>query len=354
MNEKDRDLMERYIFEVTRRVPSAQRDEIKLELTELIEDMYEAQNADMEAVLTKLGDPGEFAKKYRDETNYVISPEYYDNYLWILKIVLACVAGSGVLSWIVSLIIDPLREGNHYWGLNGDLLGALVTAFGMVTLIFAVMERLKVKVNLKNNEAWRVENLSSDNLRPKNRWTPGQLSPVPHKKGLISRAESIVGIVFLAIFGVLLIAVPQLFGAYVMEDGELVRTISIFNLEKWSMIFPVLLISFLVCFIDEVVKLVMGCYCTVVMVSNIICGVFQIILAAIALKLLPIWNPDFVTDLTVTFDKSITSKGDILFYWSSDLISNGVLAFICVVTLLEIANTIYKTIRYGVKTIKNY
>ncbi|MCG4844605.1 hypothetical protein [Blautia faecis] len=39
-------------------------------------------------------------------------------------------------------------------------------------------------------------------------------------------------------------------------------------------------------------------------------------------------------------------------YWNADMVSNGLLAFIVVITLFEIGVTIYKTLRYGV-SVKN-
>lgn len=36
-----------------------------------------------------------------------------------------------------------------------------------------------------------------------------------------------------------------------------------------------------------------------------------------------------------------------LTYWNADMVSNGLLAFIVVITLFEISVTIYKMLRYG-------
>lgn len=41
MSEKERELMKRYIYQVVRRLPKDQRQEIGMELEELIEDMFE-------------------------------------------------------------------------------------------------------------------------------------------------------------------------------------------------------------------------------------------------------------------------------------------------------------------------
>ena len=97
-NVNDKDIVERYIYDVTRRVPEKQRQDIRLELTSLIEDMCEEEGATVEEVLEKLGSPAEFAKRYRDENNYIIGPDYYDNYIWVLKIGAIAIAISSIIS----------------------------------------------------------------------------------------------------------------------------------------------------------------------------------------------------------------------------------------------------------------
>ena len=82
MTSMDRELMERYIYQVVRRLPREQRREVSLELQELISDMADVAGS-MEEALEKLGNPAEFAKKYQDDTHHLIGPEYYDTYLWV-------------------------------------------------------------------------------------------------------------------------------------------------------------------------------------------------------------------------------------------------------------------------------
>ena len=69
MSDRDRELMERYIYQVVKRLPKDQRAEVALELRELIGDMAESGDA-MEEVLTQLGDPAEFAEKYQDKSRH--------------------------------------------------------------------------------------------------------------------------------------------------------------------------------------------------------------------------------------------------------------------------------------------
>ena len=67
----DKELMGRYIYQVIRRLSRAQMDEVRMELEELISDMY-ADKGSMETVLTQLGDPAEFAKQYQNDRQYLI------------------------------------------------------------------------------------------------------------------------------------------------------------------------------------------------------------------------------------------------------------------------------------------
>ena len=87
MTEADRELMQRYIYQVVRRLAKDQREETARELEELITDMAEQKG--MEEALKELGDPAVFAGKYREEPAWVIGPEYSEDYRWLLKIVLA-------------------------------------------------------------------------------------------------------------------------------------------------------------------------------------------------------------------------------------------------------------------------
>ena len=339
MTEKDLEMKERYIYQVIRHLPKDQREEIRKELNELIDDMCEHDS--MEHVLEKLGAPEKFARKYRDENRYVIGPNYYDNYIWVLKIVLICVAISTVISIVnngifsqpqqilgMDSIVDMIT--NIIAGVISEGIVSVFTAFGGVTLVFALMERQNVKMNDKEPKDWKVDSLP----------------PIPDKKGLIQRSDCVVGMVFILLFGGIMVFAPELFGAYVFEDNEFTKIIPIFNLEKWNLILPFLMVSFSLGFIDEMIQLVTGCYCKIVMISNIICGVLQMTFSVIVLKMLPFWNVDFAKECSVAFNKTFSSKGDLLHYWGSDVISNVVLLIIIIATLIEMTSTIYKTINY--------
>ena len=164
MTDREKELVNRYVYEVTKRIPKEQRNEIEMELRELIEDM--AEGAPLEEVFVKLGDPAVFARKYREDKNYVISPEYFDNYVWVMKIAIACIWAGLLIATAVKCFIDYqdiIRIAGEF---ISDAVMASLAIVGTVTLIFAFLERQKIKVDLKQEKPW----------------SPDMLSPIPNKK----------------------------------------------------------------------------------------------------------------------------------------------------------------------------
>lgn len=359
MKPNEKEYMDRYIYQVIRRLPKGQRVEVRMELEELISDMY-TDKGSMEEVLAELGDPAEFAKQYQNDRQYLIGPEYFETYLWFVKVVLICAAvpillvslinaigempvftSQNAAPVIIRAVVDGLITGIT------DAMLSCISAFGAVTLIFSIVERKKIQLEIKKSEKWSVEKLSDKKKTSVPGWMPKLLEPVPDKRAVISRGDSIVGIVFIIIFTVLLIFAPHFFAAIFIEDGK-VTTVPVFNLDQWGVVLPILVVSLFIGLVDEILRLVSGVYCKLVMISNLVCGILQIVLSAVILKILPIWNPDFSFELEQELDSQTDSVAKILAYWNKDMISNGILAFFIVITLLEIGTTIYKTLRYGV------
>ena len=151
----DNDLIERYLYAITRHLPSAQRSDVAEELRTLISDMLDERCGslpptakDVRVVLTELGTPGEMVRKYTSgEGECLIGQPYYAQYLYVLKIVLACVAGGMLVAGALSLATGA--EGSLLGGVLegiGSLIGALLFAFAIVTLLFAFFSRRGIEV----------------------------------------------------------------------------------------------------------------------------------------------------------------------------------------------------------------
>lgn len=354
MTSKDRELMAQYIYQVVRRLSKNQRHEVEMELEELISDMAE-QGMGMEEVLTKLGDPKVFARQYQDDRHYLIGPEYYDNYVWLLKIVLLCAGGTILVVSVIETVTQGIVPGSTdaekfalsiVYGIGSgfiNLAASCISVFGIVTILFALMERGRIRFDRKADKEWKVSDLGSGSGSMKQEWSPGRLTSIPSKKAVISKGDSIIGIIFIVIFCVLLIFVPHFF-SLIITSGEEMTMIPVFNLEQWQVILPVFVLSMALALADEVIRLAIGHYCRIVMISNLICGFLQIILAVVILRILPFWNPGFVKKLNMYMGEHaefLAANLDV------NMISNGFLALIMVITFAEMGVTVYKTMRYG-------
>lgn len=337
------EMIRRYIYEVTRRVGRKQRDEAEKELQELISDMLQERGgeAHTEDVLKELGDPAEFAQKYRGENRFLIGPEMFDHYVWVLKIVLLCVIGGLVIAGLADIIFSgSITDSLFEAGLTvAGVPQALLTAFGTVTLIFAVMEHLKIRVDLNRQKA---------------EWQPSMLSEAPPKQARISRGDTIVSIVFTVIFATVVLFVPQIFSFWYTEN-EAVTVIPVFNLNAWSGIAAVWFFSLMIGLVCDVIKLVKGYWCRSVLITEIVCGLAQLGLLAVVFFVLSPWNPGLFEGIIEAaphwpenFVRGI-EQAKPLFENGGFYLSQGVFAILSLCTFFELASAVYKTLRYGRK-----
>lgn len=358
MNEQE--MVNRYLYEVVKRVPQDSKEEIRMELQALIEDMCSAEQISAEEALQKLGAPGEFAKRYRTDSGCLIGPDYYDNYLWVIKIALAGVGISAVLSGVMQGIfhaqgtIVPFIV-SFFQELFSTALYGSFCVFAIITIIFAIMERQGVRLHLMPEKNWSVKefakNTASKNMGSKKTWSPHLLPPVPDQHAVISRADSVVSIIAISVFSALLLFAPQLFGAFHYENGRLTAIACIFNLDQWNVILPVFLLWLVVGLVDEIIRLVVGYYNKVVLYGTLVCDTLEILISIVLLKVLPLWNPEFAAQIKKASGIRNYSSGDLLHYWQSGLLSNILLIGICIVSLAEIGIAVYKTNKYSKHTI---
>ena len=113
------DLIERYIYAVTKRLPKKMQDDVSQELKTLIDDMLmercgdiTPEEKDIKIVLTELGTPNELYEKYNPQTDKcLIGSPYYSTYKYVLKIVMLCAGLGLLLATLLSTVIDFFETG---------------------------------------------------------------------------------------------------------------------------------------------------------------------------------------------------------------------------------------------------
>ena len=328
-------MIDRYVYDVTRRLKPAQRSDIEKELRSLIDDML-AERAgenpfsqeDVETVLTELGRPFLLASKYRGEDAYLIGPQVYEIYILVLKIVLAATAFGMSLALIIGYIATPPVSAFASIGkFFGTVFGSLLQAFAWVTIVFALVERFAAKDTW--NKDWN--------------WKPKNLPPVPHEKARIKKGEPIVGIIFAVIFLVIVNAAPWLFGVHFVNGTAV--SIPVFDLTVWNKMLP--LLDALICLgiLKEVLRLIIGRYTIRLAGAVVVINIISLITFIYVFLQPGIWNADFLSTLsaTTTFEWAATSEAAAL--WSAlPKIIIGLAAFGHIVDTIV---TIVKSVLYS-------
>ena len=157
------DLIERYVHAVRFWLPRAQQDDVAAELAEDIHSQIEEQEGKLGRKLTELevasllkerGRPMLVANRYRPQ-QYLIGPLLFPVYRLVMILVALGYAVPWTLTWISLVIFDPFYRSHFGAGATrvwGNFIGAILVAFGAVTLIFVLLDR--VQPNLKFLKDW--------------------------------------------------------------------------------------------------------------------------------------------------------------------------------------------------------
>ncbi|WP_342560036.1 hypothetical protein NSQ95_18240 [Psychrobacillus sp. FSL W7-1457] len=238
-------LIDAYVYEVTRRLPKKSRDDIAMELKFSIEDMLPEGYTEKEVkeALAKMDDPAILAASYRDKPMYLIGPRVYDAYIETLKmifpwailicVILNVVASIGlfngeeaVLSVIINIFTDTIV----------NVIYLISQVFIWVTIVFVIVERVGLSKNdlplTKRGTPWTPEDLKDVRI-------------VPAKK-MITTGEIVFSILWTVIWAVIYWNADHLAGIYrSAEDTGLQLVMPIFDQQVLLSYWP-LVVAFIV------------------------------------------------------------------------------------------------------------
>lgn len=160
-------IVDRYIYDVTRRLPEHQRDDVARELRADIVEMIEDQAGDkkpttkqVSSALLQLGRPSKLADSYRDQPRYIIGPEYYESYISLLKIILVVVIPIVVfLDLMAQLMVTQNALGEVIAHVVGAGVEMTVHIFFWTTLSFIAISKVTTGKHMKEPSDWDPKNL---------------------------------------------------------------------------------------------------------------------------------------------------------------------------------------------------
>ncbi|MDR0914220.1 MAG: hypothetical protein LBM65_03550 [Oscillospiraceae bacterium] len=217
-------MIERYVFEVARRLPEKEREDVKRELTANIMDMLSDNPSDEEiaGVLNELGDPTKLSEKYRQNPRYLISPAVFETYLRAIKIVLPIAGGVCFILGFILGITEFITEAPSAVGIfaeafaKGISLGfsAVFQALFVTTVVFVIAEHSGAKIKEKS-ALWTVDKLPKE---------------LPDDKARIPLSDGVVALCLTVIFSTLAVIIclwREPFGNFlILFDKPLTTTLS--------------------------------------------------------------------------------------------------------------------------------
>ncbi len=234
-------LIEVYIYEVTRRLPVKNREDIGQELKSTIEDMLPEKYSeeDVKNVLEELGNPAILASGYNDRPMHLIGPKYFDLYISLLKMIVPIAA---VIAFIIVaaeylvgfesgdtvLNVGLMIIGEGIW----SIIQVFIQVFFWLTLTFAIMERIEHS----KDEYPRTMSLE--------KWTPEDLkyiSYVPQNRA-VSKGYVFGSLLWTAIWGTIYFNADHLAGVYENTGNGLEFIMPALNQEVLDSYWPLIVV----------------------------------------------------------------------------------------------------------------
>lgn len=318
-------MIERYIYAVTRELPEQYRAEIADELEALINDLLTGMDMDVpeerkvEAVLRELGNPKELANRYRGKERYLIGPKLFEQYLFVLKIVVLSVFVGISVATGISVMFSGDNAGELVLTYVGSLFSAVLQGAAWVTGIFALLE---------------YKDVSLDSDGENEQWDPRTLPEIPARKALIPRGESVFAIIATTVFLPLFFFFADKIGIY-YKVGNDIEFLPVFMDHSLAALKVTILVVFVLNILSEVIKLVKGRWTLRVALATTAIDVISASWLVLFLNRKDIWQGEFVSKFE---QYSPLAFGRVILLITSVII---------IVTVLEAGAALYKGLKYG-------
>lgn len=312
-------LIDRYIYIATRHLNEKERIELEEEIRETINDMLpdDYTDEDVSKVLYKLGNPTLLAEKYQEKPKYLIGPYLYNNYIYVLKLVLAIILCIAPITAFITVVSEmtPTNDIDFLVKLVTNILSHMFQGafqvFIWVTIIFACMERVKSPYMIWpfTGKEWTINDLVDAPLTRKNK---------------IEKSDPVFSIVFILIFTVAIIFYDKYLGWYTFENGVW-KVIPLFYGRDFYGYLPLFLLLALLGIITAILKLIYQRWTKGLAIINTIYNLVSIVVSSSFLLNRKVFNPKFMEELAKAVN---TDLNQVLEIWRGGTI--GIVVFIIV------------------------
>jgi hypothetical protein len=195
-----KNMVDRYLYDVSKRLPENIRADVERELRSNIEDMLpdNPSEEDIERVLKELGSPAKLAVRYNPRPRYLVSPELFDDYMTAFKAVSITLAVILALFAVFKIVfgdtggVSPVQLLiNVIVSFISSAFTGVVQAFFWVTIVFYCIGYYGNKKELRE-------------------WSPKNLPEIPADSKSSFKKADIVGNAFFSILFTILFLIGTL------------------------------------------------------------------------------------------------------------------------------------------------
>ena len=324
-------MIERYIYDVARRLPEDIREDVKSELRSNIEDMLSENpdDAEIERLLLDMGSPAKLAVKYNPRPRYLISPEIFEDYFTVLKIVAVTLgvllAGLAIFKIIFGDIGDQSIIATVMSIITSFISAALdgiIYAFFFVTIAFFCVEAFARK---KDVSTWSLKELPE---------IPANVKIVIKRGNTI--AEAVFSIFFTTLFLAGTLRQPPFIAWY--EAG--MPTVPLFSQEVVQQFLPLYLILIALTLFLMFFKLVKGRWSAGIAAAQSVFSIFNTVISITFITRPNVFTQEFIA--------RFAEKVNVMAETMSGYIRTGIIVLIVLMilgTFGEITTAISKTVK---------
>lgn len=161
MNSSKRNLIKDYVYTIAHYLPLKQKEDvardIEATLYELLLEQFgekDYNDQEIEDVIRTFGHPRLVAERYLNQKPSLIAPELLETYWFVVKIALI---GSNIGVFIARM----LTQGLDFISILGGMINLSLSVFGMVTLIFILVNQKLDAYEQKNDQTWSLSDLKT-------------------------------------------------------------------------------------------------------------------------------------------------------------------------------------------------
>jgi hypothetical protein len=150
------ELIDRYVHAVGRQLPRKKRADIEAELRSALADSLEARSQgeptqdQVVGVLKEFGRPEKVAASYWSEGQYLIGPRLFPLFRMVVGIALTVFVVVQLVLVGVTAVFNPgALPGIEFFS---DLINSAFMAFGVIVIVFAVLQRFDVNPEMEKEE----------------------------------------------------------------------------------------------------------------------------------------------------------------------------------------------------------